>query len=57
MEEKLKKKEAELNLREEMLNDREMAIAASLDELIELKKKVDQIIKDQESELFGYCSV
>jgi len=57
MEEKLRKKEAELNVREEMLNDREMAIAASLDELIELKKKVDQIIKDQESELFGYCSV
>lgn len=53
----LERKEAELKKREAELDDREMALSVALDELIELKNKVDKIIKDQKEELFSYCSV
>lgn len=43
--------------RQEKLDDREMAIAQSLEEIINLKNKVDAIIKAQKEELFSYCSV
>lgn len=43
--------------RQEHLDDREMAIAQSLEEIINLKNKVDAIIKAQKEELFSYCSV
>ena len=43
--------------REEELDDREMALAVSVEEIVKLKEKVDKIIKDQKEELFSYCSV
>ena len=53
----LDKRENALNEKEEILNDREMALAEGLDEIVVLKDSVDAIIKAQQDELFGYCSV
>ena len=45
------------SIREEELDDKEMALAVSVEEIAKLKEKVDKIIKDQKEELFSYCSV
>lgn len=50
-------RENELNRKEELLNDREMALAEGLDEIVSLKDRVDTIINEQKEELFSYCSV
>ena len=50
-------RENELNKKEELLDDKEMALAEGLDEIIDLKQKVDAIINAQKEELFSYCSV
>ena len=57
MEIELRNKEIALKKREEELNDKEMALAEGLEEILALKEKVDAIIKAQQAELFSYCSV